>query len=686
MTSSDIDIQKLLECSICCDYLQEVRETPCCHILLCHSCLTSWCKSSGSNASCPGCRTILSTNQCKENIPIQRFVDSMPFDCPYKIDGCSARIPRSELEKHKKLCEHHPTNLKNAQKTKLTKLNQTRDMLAKRYDEYKSMKQQKQKQTVRKPLATELYDLAKKFRIECEYKLAQKSIQECLDVMGNDKELEELNMNAKIEAATIEKFLGQYDKSLQLYADALMLAKTKVELKQTVVELQMEQGHIYVKMGKYNAANQAYENALTTTNEFDDRQTNKILDKAQILNAMGIVAKKCSEYDKAIKAYTEAMNIVDEQSSLWSEIVSNLADVHRKKGSYKEARDLYVHSLKQMEALHGSSHPQIADIYNNLAMLAKKEGKYLEALGYLKTALKIGKHFYGAQHPSIGMYLTNMGDIYRKQGDYTKAEVIYKEAISTLEKALGRDHVEVAEVLNSMGLVLKKRADYAGAEELYKRAISIIQLTFGNQEHYKLGIYLNNLGDLDRKRNRFDSALSTYERALKSIEKTLGAEHSEAAEIMHNIGLVKHQLGDYSEACKLYESAMAIIKQEFGDKHYKYGMYINSMGLSLAMMDDYSRAYDAMKQSLQILLQTLGRDHIEVCDVYASLGDVCMKLVAEGKEKEKQTKLDEAKKYYTESLRIVQGTFGEEHTKTRQFQSLLYIVDNYMELAFMGTG
>jgi tetratricopeptide (TPR) repeat protein len=124
--------------------------------------------------------------------------------------------------------------------------------------------------------------------------------------------------------------------------------------------------------------------------------------------------------------------------------------------------------------------------------------------------------------------------------------VTYQEALASLEQAFGPNHIEVAEVLNSMGLILKKRADYDGAEQHYKRAIRIVHDTFGHdQEHYKLGIYYNNLADLDRKRNRFEQALQLYQRALTSIEKTLGPQHSEAAEILHNIGQVQHQLGTF---------------------------------------------------------------------------------------------------------------------------------------------
>jgi hypothetical protein len=114
-------------------------------------------------------------------------------------------------------------------------------------------------------------------------------------------------------------------------------------------------------------------------------------------------------------------------------------------------------------------------------------------------------------------------------------------------------------------------------------------------------------------------------------------------------------------------------------------MFLNSLGVAYAMNNDYTNAYVHMKHALEILLSSLGQDHIEVCDIYTSLGDVCMKLVAEmnnDKMKntspfDKQTKLDEARKYYGQAQRIAQLTFGSDHTKCKQFLSLLFIVDNY---------
>jgi ElaB/YqjD/DUF883 family membrane-anchored ribosome-binding protein len=45
-----------------------------------------------------------------------------------------------------------------------------------------------------------------------------------------------------------------------------------------------------------------------------------------------------------------------------------------------------------------------------------------------------------------------------------------------------------------------------------------------------------------------------------------------------------------------------------------------------------------------------------------------------------QSKLDEAKRHTQEALSSAQKTFGDNHTKTSQYQSLLYICDHYSEL------
>jgi len=140
--------------------------------------------------------------------------------------------------------------------------------------------------------------------------------------------------------------------------------------------------------------------------------------------------------------------------------------------------------------------------------------------------------------------------------------------------------------------------------------------------------------------------------------------------------------GKFDEAIKLYTQALQIVKKEFGERHYKVGMFLNSSGLAHAMLLNYATAYNELKSSSQILIACLGPDHIEVADVYTNLGAVCMKLITEGKlmTKERDEKLGEAKKYYTEASRIVGATFGPDHTKAKDLASLIFIVDNFHSL------
>ncbi|CAF2776757.1 unnamed protein product [Rotaria sp. Silwood2] len=664
MIASQDEFQILIECCICCDYLTDVRETPCCHQLFCFACIQSWLRQSAQ--SCPRCSSTALTEQTlTTNVVIQRFVDNVQFNCPNKLQGCPAKVPRSDLTQHKQSCPYSPDNLTNQREQKLSELR----LQLRQYSNAKTRTKEKD---------NAFYDLAKAFHQEHAYDEAR----QCLKMMkGMQNVFDVMTLSAKIELDD-----GQYDKALEIYTDVYLKAKSNPQR----IELFLASGHIYLKKAKYTEAQDKFIRALNLLPNNDKSQK-----KAEILNGIGLLAKKCSDYDQAISSYNKALEIADTNSDLWSEIVANLADIFRKKGNYNDSHELYLKALKQLESVHGHNHPLVADVMNNLGILLKKEGKYIEALDYFKQALKISKHYYGHKHESIGMYLGNIGDIYRKvciRGDYKTAEVTYKKALAALQESLGPKHIEVAEVLNSMGLVLKKKADYDGAAELYERAIKIVRDTFGpNQEHYKLGIYYNNLADLDRERNNYDDALRFYRRAFTIIEKTLGSEHSEAAEILHNIGQVQHQLGNYEQAIVYIDRALAIIKKEFNDQHYKYGFFLNSLGLAHAMMNDYDTAYVHLTQALQILLATLGMDHIEICDVYANLGDICMKIVAEMDNKpkdqqenqestEKQVKLDEAKKYYSEAHRIVKKTFGDEHTKTKQFLTLLFTVDKYQAL------
>ncbi len=119
--------------------------------------------------------------------------------------------------------------------------------------------------------------------------------------------------------------------------------------------------------------------------------------------------------------------------------------------------------------------------------------------------------------------------------------------------------------------------------------------------------------------------------------------------------------------------------RQFGKNHYKVGVFLSSAGSARAMLDDYDGAYRDLKSSLQILIQSLGEGHIEVADVLAGLGDVCVKQFVEARGAD-PAKLEEGKKYYARARDICVDKLGANHTKVQQMESLLFIADNYNSL------
>jgi tetratricopeptide (TPR) repeat protein len=265
MTATKGDIQRLIECCICCDYLTEVRETPCCHQLFCYSCIQSWLQK--STKSCPRCRsTALTEQSLLKNIVIQRFVENLQFECPNALQGCSVKMPKCDLIKHQRVCAYSPEKLSNKQKSKLE---ESRSLLS------------KCKEGKMHPSDNVLYDLAKLFHTEHEYDNAK----ECVQMIKDKNKSQEL----LILQAQIERDTNQYDKALELYTKAYSLANSISQR----IELLSAKGHLLLKKAQYEQAKDTFTQALDLLYSGDESQT-----KAEILNALGLIAKKCSDVNK----------------------------------------------------------------------------------------------------------------------------------------------------------------------------------------------------------------------------------------------------------------------------------------------------------------------------------------------------------------------------------------------------
>lgn len=260
MTATSNDFHESIECGICYDYLTEVRETPCCHQLFCLTCIQSHLKQV---KRCPYCQsTNLTERELLTNVVIQRVVDNLQFDCPYILAGCPAKVPRCDLTKHKQLCSYSTEKLVNKQQQKLTELK----TLLSKYTDTKSCESD-----------NDLYDLAKSLHEQHAYAEAR----QCFEMMKRKNNSSEI----VILQAQIERDDGQYEHALRLYDQAYYLTTSVLQH----IDLLLAKGHMFIKMAKYIEAKDVLNHALDILPKDNQSQTQK---KAEILNSMGLVAKK----------------------------------------------------------------------------------------------------------------------------------------------------------------------------------------------------------------------------------------------------------------------------------------------------------------------------------------------------------------------------------------------------------
>lgn len=264
MIATQNEFQILIECCICCDYLTDVRETPCCHQLFCYTCIQSWLRKSAR--SCPRCRSTELTEQSLiRNVAIQCFIENIQFNCPNKLQGCPAKVSRNDLTQHKQSCPYAPEKLTYRREQKLSELRL-------------QLQQCSNAKTRTKDKDNEFYDLAKAFHEQHGYDEAR----QCLKMIRGMQNV----FNIMILSANIEQDDGQYDKALEIYTDVYLKAKSNPQR----IELLLASGHIYLKKAKYTEAQDKFMRALKLLPHNDRSQR-----KAEILNSIGLLAKKCSD-------------------------------------------------------------------------------------------------------------------------------------------------------------------------------------------------------------------------------------------------------------------------------------------------------------------------------------------------------------------------------------------------------
>jgi tetratricopeptide (TPR) repeat protein len=224
-------------------------------------------------------------------------------------------------------------------------------------------------------------------------------------------------------------------------------------------------------------------------------------------NKLGIVCTQMKDHDCAMQAFERSLAIkrlkYKENAASIASVVTNLAELCRRKGDLARAEALHLEAIADKERELGPEHASLITSLNDLALALRDQKKYDAAVAPLERALALSRK---ATHPGaradLAASLHNAGDIAIYRGQQPDAQKLLEEALSIRRAELGADHPQVSDTCNAYGnlLVSLNRGDEGLA--MLDEAIRIRREEFGRADPRTLTVMNNKviaLGRLGRK-------------------------------------------------------------------------------------------------------------------------------------------------------------------------------------------
>ncbi len=348
---------------------------------------------------------------------------------------------------------------------------------------------------------------------------------------------------------------GRYEQAIDFYDRSLAISeKNDPESSETALCL-ANKSLILVMRGDYDSAAQFCEKSL----KIKQKLFPGTVEVAQASVNLGLIKMEQGHLDAAETLFESAYDILvhargDEHSLEVSQVLNNMGIIHKRRGDFQKAFDLYDRSVRIKETLSEGSVELLAG-YVNLAKMVLSENQYDAAGDYLNKALSIcNAHFDDSIDKALVLH--EMARLAMKTGDLGKSEAFLKSALDICSE-YPRSNITAA-VLKTEAELKSSQGKFEEAAEIVEKAVHIsekfcsLSSAHAEIEHEAALIH--------RKSGDNEKALSFYRKAVETLEKqrdyircssereTFAALYSdyyrELIDIQISQGLTKKAFGD----------------------------------------------------------------------------------------------------------------------------------------------
>ena len=162
---------------------------------------------------------------------------------------------------------------------------------------------------------------------------------------------------------------------------------------------------------------------------------------ASVLNNLALAYQDLGEFDKALAAASQALELMKQEADNEHEIatsLNNLSAIYFKKDETDKAEETID---KALSLYNGMIQPNVhhAAALSMKAMLLGRKEKPAEAIVYFNKSLEKTKHFFG-QNIEYAVTEQNIAMTYKALGEFASAVGHMESALYLFEKILGPEH------------------------------------------------------------------------------------------------------------------------------------------------------------------------------------------------------------------------------------------------------
>lgn len=374
--------------------------------------------------------------------------------------------------------------------------------------------------------------------------------------------------------------------SLLTCADSLFLQLNKAPEHAAVLNAL---GNLHYRQSNYQHAISYYHRALHIKRLIDPSST------IQPLNNLGLALYYTGNYEGAYVAFQDAFEIAQTASdSLWiAHSLNGIARVDRQRKKPQEALNAYKQALVIYENL-GEDH-RAANTLNDIGIVYKQLDDYDSAIYYQNLSYMLKKQLgntRGMAHSLLGL-----GISHKKLGHLSKAEKYYNEALN-LQQIL-RDGTGEAATLSNLGTLALEMGNLMKAEKLLRQSLQKAQAI--NYRELEMNNY-QALADLASRQHKYQNAyenLSAYYTIRDSVLGEQTAQRIAELDVRYETHKKEQQIALLDEQ---KQSAEAMVKYH----RHQAVLLVSGVVLAVALLISIVTKY-IMLRRLNAQLQEANR-------------------------------------------------------------------------------